>query len=109
MGQVQPVPLMAVAVSPAGRASLIVTTPTVGPAPLLVTVIVYVAAVCPCVTFPEWVLVIVRSDMRTGVMVVTSLCVSLVVFNSSPPEPVTVLVTDAAAFAATLTVRVIGG
>ena len=40
VGQVQPVPLMAVGAIPAGKVSLIVTTPTVGPVPLLVTVMV---------------------------------------------------------------------
>src|SRR5258708_726156 len=43
------------------------------------------------------------------VIVVTSLEVSFVVFSSPPPDTAAVLVTEAAAFAATLTVKVIDG
>ncbi len=43
--QVQPVPLMAVAVKPEGRTSVTVTIPVVEAKPLFVTVIVYVAPV----------------------------------------------------------------
>ncbi len=56
---------------------------------------------------PVWLLVTVRSGFR--VTLVGSLAVSLEVFNSLPPETVTVLVMLAGAFAATLTVRVIEG
>jgi hypothetical protein len=44
-----------------------------------------------------------------GVITVTSVAVSLDVFCSPPPEIVAVLVTEAGAVAATLTVNVIGG
>ncbi len=55
---------------------------------------------------PVWLLVIVRSGFR--VTLVISLAVSFEVLISLPPETVTVLVTLAGAFLATLTVRVTG-
>ena len=50
--QLHPVPLMAVAVKPVGSVSVTVTAPLVEALPLLVTVIVYCAPVCPCVKSP---------------------------------------------------------
>ena len=47
MEQAQPAPLMVVAVRPAGRESVRLTVPMVGPPPLLVTVMMYCAPVCP--------------------------------------------------------------
>jgi hypothetical protein len=51
LGQVQSVPDIETRVKPLGTVSVTVTGPTVGPAPLFVTVTVY-APVCPCVKFP---------------------------------------------------------
>ena len=50
--QFQPVPLMAVAVSPAGKVSVTVTIPLVTSVPEFVTVMEYVAPVCPCEKLP---------------------------------------------------------
>ena len=50
--QLQPVPEIPAAVSPAGSASETVTAPLVDPVPLFRAVIVYVAALCPCVKLP---------------------------------------------------------
>jgi len=104
---VQPVPLIAVAVSPVGSVSATVTVPLVGPGPTLLTVIVYVAPVCPCVKLPVCVLFTVRS--ATCVIVVGSLAVSLAVLISPPPDTLAVLVTDEGALLATFTVRVMAG
>src|SRR5262249_9775459 len=60
--QHHPLPLIAVAVRPAGRVSTTVTVPDVAPGPLFVTVIVYVAPVWPKRKFPECVLLICISD-----------------------------------------------
>src|SRR5947209_7131409 len=58
---------------------------------------------------PLWVIAIVKSAAG-GVIVVTSLAVSLAVLISPPPETVAVFVTvGIGASAATFTVRVIGG
>ena len=65
MPQVQPVPDALVGVRPAGTVSLIVTVPAVAPAPELVTTIVYVAPIWPCVKLPACVLVSVRSAGAT--------------------------------------------
>jgi hypothetical protein len=43
---------MAVAVNPAGRESVTVTVPLVGPPPTFATLIVYVAPVCPTIKAP---------------------------------------------------------
>ena len=57
---------MAVAVKPAGNASVTVTAPTVGAVPILLTVMVYVApTVWPCVKLPACVLVMVTSGIST--------------------------------------------
>ena len=103
--QVQPVPLIAVAVNPVGSVSVTVTVPLVEALPLLVTVMVYCAPVCPCVKLPTWVFVMVRSGWR---IVVGSLAVLLAVFRSAPfdSDTVTLLVTVGGALLATLTVRV---
>jgi hypothetical protein len=96
---------MAVGVKLTGKVSVMLTVPEVGEPPLFFAVIVYVAPVWPCVKLPEWLFVIVRSG---GVlMVVVSLAVSLPVFVSPPPDTVALLVTEAGAFDATFTVRVI--
>ena len=84
-----------------------VLPPDVAPAPLLCTVSVYVAAICPCVKLPMCVFAIVRSG--PGTIVVGSLAVSLVASSSPPPDTVARLVTLAGAFPATLTVRMIDG
>ena len=81
--------------------------PDVDPGPPLLTVIVYVAPVCPCEKFPVCIFARVRS--ATCVMVVASVAVSLAVFNSPPPDTVTELLKLAAALLATFTVSVIAG
>ena len=105
--QDQPVPDMDVAVRPLGKVSVTVTVPVVEADPLLLTVIVYVAPVCPCVKLPVWVFVIARSG--TAIVAVGSLTVSFEVLFSPPPETIAVLVTTVGALVATLTVRVIAG
>ena len=105
--QVQPVPLIAVAVRPAGKVSITVTVLEVAAPPLFVAVIVYAAPVCPWLKLPEWLLDMVRSGGEA--IVVTSLAVSLDVLVSPPPETVTVFVTEAGALLATFTVNVIAG
>src|SRR5207249_4962096 len=92
---------------PLGNVSLTVTVPAVVPAPTLFTVIVYVSAASPCLKFPVWVLLRVRS--ATWVMVVGSLALSLAALTSPPPATLAVLVTLAGALLATLTVRVSAG
>src|SRR5437867_6908055 len=102
--QVQPVPLMTVAVKRVGSVSATVTVPLVEALPLLVTVMVYCAPVCPCVKLPTWVFVMVRSGWT---IVVGSSSVLLLVFSSAPPDTDTdaVLVTVGGALLATVTVR----
>ena len=105
--QLQPDPLIAVAVSPVGSVSVTLTVPVVATPPLLVTLMVYVAPVCPCVKFPMCVFVIVKSAGARAETVVASFALSFEVLLSPPPETVAVFVIEAAAFAATLTVKVI--
>ena len=64
VSHVHPVPLSPVAVKPVGSVSFMVIDPTVGPAPLFVTVIVYVLPVSPWVKLPVWLLETVRSGER---------------------------------------------
>src|SRR5207249_413059 len=92
--QDQPVPAIAVAVRPAGTVSVTVTAPLLAPSPLLCTVILYVAPVCPCVKFPLCVFVIVKSG--NCMIVVVSFAVLLPVLISPPPDTLAVLVTLAA-------------
>jgi hypothetical protein len=100
---VQPVPLAALNVRPVGSVSVTVTVPVVGDVPVLLTVIVY-APVAPIVKLPVWLLAIASVGVTT---VVGSVAVGGVLV-SPPPLAVAELVTVAGAFAATLTVRVIG-
>src|SRR5258708_4759312 len=100
---------MAVAVNPVGRVSVTVTVPLVGPVPLLLAGVVEDWPICPWVKLTLWVLVMVRSGVNNGLEVVASEVVSFPVLVSLPPETATVLVTEAAALAATLTVSVIAG
>ena len=108
--QLQFVPAIAVGVKLAGKVSVMVTVPEVAEPPLFVTVIVYAAPVWPCVKFPEWLLLIVRSGgALDALIVVTSVAVSFAVFVSPPPDTVAAFVTELGALLATLTVRVIVG
>ncbi len=100
--QVHPVPAAALKVRPAGNASVTVIVPVVGEVPVLLTVIVYVP-VEPIVKLPVWLLAIARVGVTT---VVGSVAVGVAV--SPPPLAVAELVTVAGAFAATLTVSIIG-
>jgi len=59
--QLHPVPVIAVAARLEGRESARLTVPTVGPVPLLVTVIENCAPLCPCEKLPLCVLLTVRS------------------------------------------------
>src|SRR5215470_3261908 len=104
--QLHPVPLMAVAVSPVGKVSVTVTAPLVGPVPTLLTLTAYVAPVCPCVKLPLCDFAIASFGVSAGLMVVGSLALSLLVLVSPPPETLAALVTEAAAFPATFTVKV---
>ena len=79
--------------------------PLLAPVPLLVTVIVYVAPVWPCVKLPVWDFAIVRSG--SCVTVVGSVALLLLELVSPPPDTETELVTLEAAFPATSTVNVI--
>src|SRR2546427_177518 len=105
--QVQAVPPIAVAVKPAGNVSVIVTVPEVAVPPLSATAIVYVAPLWPWTKLPEWLLVMVRSG--GGLMLVTSLAVSLAVLVSPPPETVAALVTEAGALPAPFTPTGVAG
>jgi hypothetical protein len=67
--QLQPLPLNAVAVNPAGSVSTTVTVPLVGRVPIFDTTIVYCAPVCPWVKLPLWLLVRVRSGWARAVFV----------------------------------------
>ena len=58
-------PLIAVAVSPLGRVSVTVTVPLVVALPEFVTVIEYVAPVCPWVKLPVCDFATVRSELLT--------------------------------------------
>ena len=70
----------------------------------------YVSAASPCLKLPLWLLLTARSaTVTTGVMVVGSLAVSLVVLVSPPPATVAVLVTLAGALLATATVSANAG
>jgi hypothetical protein len=71
--QVQPVPLSAVGTggfTTAGKVSITVTVPVVGPKPTLLTVIVQTAPVWPRVNVPLWVLVMARSGALTSIVAV---------------------------------------
>ncbi len=74
---------------------------------MLLTVIVYVAPVCPWVKLPVWVFVTVRSGAVADT-VVESVAVSLLVLVSPPPLTLTLLTSGLPALAATLTVSVMG-
>ena len=82
--QLQPVPLSPVAVNPLGSVSTTVTSPLVGPVPLLRTVTVYGAPVCPCVHVPACVFVTVES--ATGAAVIT-VSVAVAVTKPVPHTP----------------------
>src|SRR5437899_11684318 len=97
---------MAVAVRLLGNVSVTVTVPLVGPVPELLAVMVYVAAVCPCVKFPVWVLLMVRSGVRAGLIVRSEERRVGKELTSRPSATVAVLSTDAAALLGTFTVSV---
>jgi len=99
---VQPVPVAALNVRPAGSVSVTVMVPVVGEVPVLLAVIVYVP-VEPIVKLPAWLFAIASVGVTT---LVGSAAVG--VFEAPPPLAVTELVTVAGAFAATFTVSVIG-
>ena len=63
--QLHPLPVIAVAVKPAGMLSTTVTVPDVGAPPAFDTVIVYVAPVWPGMKLPACVLTIARSGDAT--------------------------------------------
>jgi hypothetical protein len=100
--QVQPVPVAALKVSPAGMVSVTVIVPLVAAVPLLLTAIVYVP-VAPIVKFPVCDFAIASAGLRTVVGFV-----AVGVLPAPPPEAVAEFVTVAGAFAATLTVSAIG-
>jgi hypothetical protein len=103
--QLHPIPAIPVAVSPLGSESATVTVPTEGDPPTLLTEMLYVAPVWPCMKFPMWVFAIVRSG--PAAIVVGSLAVSFDVLISPPPDTATLFVTLEDALFATLAVRVI--
>ena len=102
--QFQPVPLIAVAVRPAGRESVTVTRPVEASGPLLVTESVYSAPVWPCRKSPVWDLLMTRLVERTVVESSSVLGV-----GSPPPETVELLTSGDGALFATSTVRVMSG
>ncbi len=85
-----------------GSVSITETVPVVGDVPVLLTVIVYVP-VAPIVKLPVWLLAMASVGVTT---VVGSVAVGE--FVAAPPLAVAEFVTEAGAFAATFTVRVIG-
>ena len=104
--QVHPVPERPVIVRPAGGVSVAVTVPLVGPVPVLLTVTVKVAPVCPCVKFPVCVFVIFRTGVGGGITVTMSVPVPGV---DPPPEMETLFVAVAGALVATEVVTVMAG
>jgi len=106
MVQVQPVPERPVSVRPVGSVSIAVTVPLVGLVPVLLTVTVKVAPVCPCVKFPEWVFVTFKAGVGGGLTVTLSLPVPGV---EPPPEMLTEFVMVAGALEATEAVTVMAG
>src|SRR5262249_16744022 len=105
--QFHPAPSSAVAVRAAGRVSVTVTVPLVESPPMLETVSVYAAPICPCVKEPVWVLVILKSG--TAVIEVGSLAVLFAVLISPPTDTAAEFLTLEGALPATVTVRVIAG
>ena len=104
--QVQPDPVMAVAVRPEGNVSIKVTAvPSVGALPAFDTAMLYVAPAWPWVKLPVWLLVTVRSGAGGSTTVVGSDAVSFAVLVSPPPETTTLFVTEEAVAAPTFTVR----
>jgi hypothetical protein len=99
--QIQPVPLAALNVKPAGSVSVTVIVPEVAAVPVLLTAIAYVP-VAPIVNVPVCVFAIASVGLST---VVGSVAVG--VLAAPPPLTLAEFVTDAAAAAATFTVRVI--
>src|SRR5438552_139305 len=104
---VQPVPLAAVGVSPAGSVDRKSVVQGKGPEPGVLPVTVKVSAASPWRKVPAWLLAVVSA--ATGLMVVGSLAVSLAVFSSPPPATVAVLVSLVGALLAQMRVRVRGG
>ena len=109
--QVHPVPESAVTVTPAGGVSVTVTGALDGEPPTFNTVTKYVNA-CPGTTV-FWLcdFVIVRSIPGAGAaMIVGSVAVLLVEFESPPPDTTAVFVTiPGAAPSPTVVVTMIGG
>ena len=104
--QFHPVPDIDTKVSPVGTVSVTVTIPLVGPvAALLLTVMAYVAPVCPCTKKPLCDFTMLKDELK---MVVTSLAVELVEFAAPSLDTAAVLVTVDGALAATFTVTVMG-
>ena len=105
VAQVHPVPAIDTNVSPEGTVSVTVTVPLVGPAPAAFdTVTVYVAFCCPCVKFPECVLVMLSAGIRMIMVESVALAVA-----EPPPETLTWFTCGELAFEATFTVTVIAG
>jgi hypothetical protein len=102
--QLHPVPLIETSVSPPGTVSVTVTVPVVGPAPLLVTVTVYAAPVCPCVKLP----LCVEVTLSTGAAVTTVESVPIDIAEP-PPDTLTEFISGDPALAATFTVTAIAG
>ena len=109
--QIQPGPDIAVIVRPAGGVSVTVTAPLDAELPAFNTVMKY-ENVCPGTTVNELCLfVIVKSIPGAGTaMIVGSVAVLFVEFESPPPDTTAVFVTvPGAAPALTLVVTVIAG
>jgi hypothetical protein len=100
--QVQPVPVAASNVKPAGSVSVTVIAPVVADVPPLLTAITYVP-VAPIVKLPEWLFAIASTGLTT---VVGSVAVGK--FVAPPPLAVAEFVTVAVAIAATFTISAIG-
>ena len=104
--QVQPVPERFAIDKPVGGVSDAVTVPLVGPVPVLLTVTVKVAPVCPCVKFPVCVLVIFKAGVGGGMTVTVSLPVDPV---EPPPDMEALFVMVEGALVATEAVTVMDG
>ena len=102
--QFHPVPAMLTNVKPDGVISCTDTNPLLAGAPEgLDTVTVYVAPLWPCTKSPTCVLVMVSPAARMVVESVAELAAS------PPPDTLTEFTWGEVAFAATLTVTVMGG
>jgi hypothetical protein len=105
-GHVHPVPDIDTSVISKGTASVTVTVPLVGLAPVAFdTVTVYTAPVCACMKFPIWLFTM----LNTGAFGTTNVLSIVLALADPPPDTPTALISGEAALMATLTNTVMAG